>query len=223
MQYRFVTGLAAVALILSGCGDAGADGEEPTAAPATVMTTQTVTAPAETVTVAPETVTVEATSKVSESPTPTTEVEVQSEETESDTDATAIELPSDDRPLGLDDFFNHSSSWEEGRWNVANRTNERGVAIRLSSGSELELRLQNQFTTLSFDAGQANDSASSECLTKIDILVDGELRETREFGFNMIQEFADVDVADGNAVKLEVTNSNCSDTARVVLSRIQVD
>ncbi|USQ77303.1 hypothetical protein [Ornithinimicrobium cryptoxanthini] len=221
MQYRSVIALAGVSLVLSGCAGSGAEGDLAAAA-STVTTTQTVTAPAETVTVAPDavTVTVETTNEEAEPPSHT-EAEAQSEETESADDTTAIELPSDDQPLGLDDFFNHASSWEEGRWNVANRANERGVSINLSYDTELELRLQNQFTSLRFDAGQANDSASSECLTKVDIMVDGEVRETREFGFNMIQEFAGIDVADGNAVKLKIDNARCA--ARVVLSRIQVD
>lgn len=222
MHYRSVIALAGVSLALSGCAGSEAEGDVAAAA-STVTTTQTVTAPAETVTVAPDavTVTVETTNEDAEPPSPTTEDEAQSEETDSADDTTAIELPADDQPLGLDDFFNHDSSWEEGRWNVANRANERGVSINLRYHTELELRLQNQFTSLRFDAGQANDSASSECLTKVDIMVDGEVRETREFGFNMIQEFAGIDVADGNAVKLKIDNGGCA--ARVVLSRIQVD
>lgn len=223
MQYRSVIALAGVSLVLSGCAGSGAEADLAAAA-STVTTTQTVTAPAETVTVAPETVTVtvEAPNDETEPPSATTEDETVPEETESAADSTAIELPSDDRPLGLDDFFNHeSSSWEEGRWNVANRANERGVSINLRRSTELELRLQNQFTSLRFDAGQANDSKSSECLTKVDVVVDGEVRETREFGFNMIQEFTGIDVADGNAVKIKIDNNVCD--ARVVLSRVQVD
>lgn len=218
MLIRRIVMIAPLAL-LAACSDAGQSASS-TGAPGTV--TQTVT---ETVTATTEvTVTVES--------TPTEEPVEGAETTDTESSATSdtvtgpgVVLPPDSRPLGLDDFFNPSSSWEEGRWNVATKANEQGVSTEISYFDEeqLELRLQNQFASLRFEAGQANDSMSSDCVTKVDIFVDGELRETREFEFNVIQEFDEIDVADSNAVVLAVSNSECGDSARVVLSRIEVD
>lgn len=217
---RGIVVAASAVLVLSGCAGAG-DGDGGEAAAATVTVTQpavTVTPPAETVT---ETVTVEPTGTTSEPPRPTDEDDDTG--TEPSEETTTIELPSEGDELGLDDFFNPDGNWEEGRWNVADRKDEQGVSVNSLSSQELELRLQNQFSTLRFDAGQANDSESSECVSKVDVVVDGELRETREFGFNTIQEFEGVDVSDSNAVRLEVSKTGCSDYVRVVLSRIELE
>lgn len=193
-------------MALAGCGggavqDPGAASPETVTATVTVTTTPSPTEP--------------------EDPTPSP-----TDEPSETTAEPAIELPSEDRELARDDFFNATSEWEDGRWNVANRSSEKGIGLLIRSGrtAELELRLQNRYESLRFDAGQSNDSPSSECVSKVDIIVDGELRETREFGFNVIQEFGDVDVRDSNAVKLEVSNSQCSGGyALVVLSRIRVE
>lgn len=212
--------IVSAVVVVSGCGGAG-DDDGGEAAAATVTVTQpavTVTPPAETVT---ETVTVEPTGTTSEPPRPTDDDD--ETESESGEETTTIELPPEGDELGLDDFFNPDGNWEEGRWNVADRKDEQGVSANSLSSRELELRLQNQFSTLRFDAGQANDSTSSECTAKVDVVVDGELRETREFGFNVVQEFDGVDVRDSNAVRIEVSLPGCNDYVRVVLSRIQVE
>lgn len=216
-------------LLLGGCGDDdGGDVEAATVTvtPAAVTVTSpavTVTPPAETVTET-QTVTVQPTETTSDPPTPTgDDDEAGGEETDSES-PTTIELPPEGDELGLDDFFNPSRDWQEGRWNVADRTDAKGVSVGLySSGQDLELRLQNQFASLRFDAGQSNDSMSSECTTKVDVVVDGELRETREFRFNTIQEFDGVDVRNSNAVRIEVSKSGCYDSVRVVLMGIELE
>jgi len=224
MTARWVVVGAVVALGLSACSQGGTGSAAEADLPTTTVTeTETVTLEPtiETVTLSPETVTVEVTATASE-PTPTPTMAA-SEPESGEAGLETLDVPSANRPLGLDDFFNPRGEWEEGRWNVADRENEQGIAATIRRANDLELRLQNRFSTLSFDAGHANDSESSECTTQIDILVDGELRETHSFEFNVIQSFKDVDISDGNAIKLIVSNTCVGGTSRVVLSRIQVE
>lgn len=225
--------------LLVACGGGESQGGGETAGPTPAEVTVTVTAePPESDTTAEtetetvtETVTITAAADTAEpvdggatgsSASGSTDAGAGAEETET---GETVVVPPQNRPLGLHDFFNVGQDWEEGRWNVATRSNLQGIAIagNLMRPRELELRLQNQFSLLSFEAGQANDSISSECTTKIDIIVDGELRETREFGFNKIQDFPDIDVAGGNSVRIAVGSTGCSDSVRVVLSNINVE
>lgn len=206
------------ALLLTGCGTA-AD-----VTPSDLTQTITVTAP-------PKTVTVTASPPPAEASAPPTEASASPTEaspspSEAPTDPSAQPgtiLPPSDQTLGLSDFFQPDRSWEEGRWNVADRRDQRGISATFSYGTkDLELRLQNEFNTLQFSAGQTNDSTSSTCTTSIDITVDGELRETREFGFNTLQTFEDVDVRDGNAVVIDADPQRCSDGVRILLYDIQL-
>lgn len=210
MQTRRFVGLAIAATLLTGCGTTPEGGSEtsrtmPSPSPETV----TVTAPPETVTVTAQ---------------PETESPAAESESPEESTSSGIALPPSSRALGLDDFFQPEDDWEEGRWDVADRIDLQGVSSSISEyeGQFLELRLQNQFSAMQFDAGQSNDSEASGCVTKIDVFVDGELRETREFGFNEIRTFEDIDVRDGNAVRIEASTAECVDRVRLVLTDIQL-
>lgn len=220
MDLRSSIAAASACVVLAACAN-NAETADPTATPTpdaaaeTVTVTETVretitAAVSETVTVT-ETVTAEAT----EDPPAT-------DETEGPTETSALPPPA--QPLGLSHFYNPGQSWEQGRYNIANRDNEQGISVDLAhhQDSRLELRLENKFTSLEFDAAQANDSRNSDCVTKVDIFVNGELRETREFPFNAIQEFRGIDVTGGNAVIIECTLQDCYGSARIVLSNIEV-
>ena len=112
------------------------------------------------------------------------------------------------RELRLSDFQQPSSasSWNEKQYDVASSTGVMGIGTDLDwqHNGEIELRLANKFQKVTFNAGQANDSKSSDLTVKVQIFADGKEIDTVNVPFNDAHAF-DVDVANVNALKITLT------------------
>lgn len=131
--------------------------------------------------------------------------------------------------LGLADFFEPDSAWEENRYEVADQANVSGIAIEVSTSSEtsaheLELRLANTFDTLNFTVGQANDSESSARVMVVQVLGNNKQLDVQSVPFNTIQPVS-VPVAGVNAVviRLYLESSGKSGSVNAVISDISVE
>ena len=109
------------------------------------------------------------------------------------------------RELRLSDFQEPSatSDWQEKRYDVASTTNIMGIGTNLDwqNKGEIELRLANKFQKVTFTAGQANDSQSSDLIVRVAIFADGKEIETVDVPFNDAHAF-EVKAANVNALKI---------------------
>ncbi|WP_456599858.1 hypothetical protein [Blastococcus sp. SYSU DS0616] len=191
---RTTVGLAlatSAALLLTSCG-----GEAP-AAPATATTSA---APA-------VTEPVDATTSTSASASPSTTTT--SSTTGSPTEGGGVLTAGDEgRELTLADFFNPAQYWDEDRYDIADRKDVPGIATKVDScyataADELEMRLGNNFSQLTFSVGQANDSLSSDQSITVEVLGNESQREIQSVPFNEITEF-DIPVEGVNALKIRL-------------------
>ena len=109
------------------------------------------------------------------------------------------------RELRLSDFQEPpvTSGWQEKRYDVASITNTMGIGTKLDwqNDDEIELRLANKFQKVTFTAGQANDSRSSDLIVRVAIFADGKEIETVDVPFNDAHAF-EVKAANVNALKI---------------------
>ncbi|MGY1749263.1 hypothetical protein [Modestobacter sp. SYSU DS0511] len=110
------------------------------------------------------------------------------------------------RQLTLADFFNPSSRWSEDRYDIADQKNVSGIATEVFScnsdqARELEMRLGNNFSRLTFSVGQANDSRDSDQSVTVEVLGNESQREIQSVPFNEITDF-DIPVDGVNALKI---------------------
>lgn len=109
------------------------------------------------------------------------------------------------RELRLSDFQKPpvTSGWQEKRYDVASTTNTMGIGTKLDwqNDDEIELRLANKFQKVTFTAGQANDSQSSDLIMRVAIFADGKEIETVDVPFNDAHAF-EVKAANVNALKI---------------------
>lgn len=110
------------------------------------------------------------------------------------------------RELKLADVFSTKRDWEESRYDVASRRDIQGMGVSLNScgdyyAAQLELRLARNFTTLTMNVGQANNSPSSDETLVVEIVANGRQQDFRRVPFDRIQSFK-VSVRDVNALKL---------------------
>lgn len=109
------------------------------------------------------------------------------------------------RELRLSDFQEPpvTSGWQEKRYDVASITNTMGIGTKLDwqNDDEIELRLANKFQKVTFTAGQANDSRSSDFLVRVAIFANGKEIETVDVPFNEAHTF-DVKATNVNALKI---------------------
>jgi hypothetical protein len=130
--------------------------------------------------------------------------------------------------LSLADFFEPDSSWTENRYDVADKSGVSGIAAPIDSYrlQTLELRLANNFSNLTFNVGQANDSKSSDKMLVVRVVGNGKQLDVRKVPFNVIQEIS-VATEMVNAVKIEVslenTDSRDSKTVSAVISDVTLD
>ena len=96
-----------------------------------------------------------------------------------------------------------TSGWQEKRYDVASITNTMGIGTKLDwqNDDEIELRLANKFQKVTFTAGQANDSRSSDLIVRVAIFADGKEIETVDVPFNDAHAF-EVKAANVNALKI---------------------
>ena len=109
------------------------------------------------------------------------------------------------RELRLSEFQEPpvTSGWQEKRHDVASITNTMGIGTKLDwqNDDEIELRLANKFQKVTFTAGQANDSRSSDLIVRVAIFADGKEIETVDVPFNGAHAF-EVKATNVNALKI---------------------
>ena len=76
-----------------------------------------------------------------------------------------------------------------------------GTNLDWQNKGEIELRLANKFQKVTFTAGQANDSQSSDLIVRVAIFADGKEIETVDVPFNDAHAF-EVKAANVNALKI---------------------
>lgn len=174
---------------LAGCGGGSAE----------KVATRTVTPDASTVTVTSTPPQASPTS-----PTPSESATASSPSDSSSSDA-IVPPEAKGRVLHLNEFFNPDKmTWEEGRFDVASKSQVMGLAADISScgdtsAKELELRLAHRFQRLSFSAGQNTQSKSAQDKVIVEVVTNGSTVESHSIPFDSIQKF-DVPVAGVNSV-----------------------
>jgi hypothetical protein len=180
----------------------------------------------------------EATPSLTESPSESpseieTESEEPSEEPEGDVSpsgSVVLGSSASGRALTLGDIFGATLEWEETRYDIADRKDVQGIGVTLSycgetSGGELELRLARNFTRLTLNVGQANNSPSSDDVLVAEIVANGRQKDIRRIPFDRIHKF-DVNVKDVNALKvrlwIEDGDNDCNDDVIGVVEKLTV-
>lgn len=113
-------------------------------------------------------------------------------------------------PLGLDGFFRPGENWDEKVYNVADLDSVQGITTSvercgLDRAQVLELRTQNDFETLSFSVGQANESESSSERLLVEVIGDnGPPLHAARVGWNEIVPFSELPIDAVGAVKIRV-------------------
>lgn len=100
-----------------------------------------------------------------------------------------------DRDLDLNDLFSSWGQWDQQRLDVASEVDVRALTTEVRSctadnGSGFELRLANGFEKLSFSAGQANISNSSDRVMKIEVQGNEKQLDTLSVPFNSIVDLS---------------------------------
>ena len=113
------------------------------------------------------------------------------------------------RDLTRADLFNPPFILKEDLYNVATISKKKGIGARLrdSDGAEAELRLENRFHKLTFNAGQDNSSASSDLTLRVEIYKDGKSDQFVDIPFNEIKPL-EIDVTNVNALKIDLIPLN---------------
>ena len=109
------------------------------------------------------------------------------------------------RDLTRGDLFNPPLSLKEDLYNVATISKKKGIGARLrdSDGVEAELRLENRFRKLTFNAGQDNSSESSDLTLRVEVYRDGKSDQFIDIPFNEVKPF-EIDVTNTNALKIDL-------------------
>ena len=112
------------------------------------------------------------------------------------------------RVLTLSDFFEPSDDWEENRFNIADKSQVQGIAAEISSCNRdaarlLELRLSNEYKTLTFSVGQANTSDASDQSLTVEVTGNNSQIDIRHVPFNKFQQFKEP-VAGVNALQIRM-------------------
>lgn len=176
------------AALLAGCGS----GKSPQAAPTD-----------------PPATTVSETPSATETPEPTespTQDVVEEPPTESPTGPVVLGSNASGRELKLADVFAAEGTWEESRYDVANRRDIQGMGVTLhycgeDGAAQLELRLARNFKKLTMSVGEANDSPNSDQVLIVEIVANGRQQDSRRIPFDRIQPFSE-SVAGVNALKV---------------------
>ena len=113
------------------------------------------------------------------------------------------------RDLTRADLFNPPFALKEDLYNVATTSKKKGIGARLrdSDGVEAELRLENRFRKLTFNAGQDNNSASSDLTLRVEVHKDGKSDQFVDIPFNEIKPL-EIDVTKVNALKIDLIPLN---------------
>ncbi|THJ68002.1 hypothetical protein E8P82_04060 [Arthrobacter echini] len=165
----------------------------------------------------------------SPSPSPEGEGEELPESEDQESGAPTVPTGKAGATLGLADFFEPSSDWEENRYEVAGEANVSGISAEVSGHDEsqaerLELRLANNFDRLDFTVGQANDSSSSDQTMVVQVLGNNKQLDVQQVPFNAQQPIS-VDVSGVNAVVINfyLEDSSTYGSVNAVLSDITAE
>ena len=122
-----------------------------------------------------------------------------------DTSATGAPVNTQGRDLTLEDFFEPPRELRQDLFNVATTSGAKGIGAELegSQGVQAELRLENRFHKLTFKAGQANTSKSSDLVLRVGTYRDGKNDQLIDIPFNEVKPI-EVDVSHVNAFKIEL-------------------
>jgi hypothetical protein len=127
--------------------------------------------------------------------------------------------------LTLADFFSPSSDWNEGSFDVAGRNGIQGIMAKIGGCAsfetqDLELRLADRYKTLTFQAGQANDSLQGDQTLVVDVKANDRQVLTYKIPFNRIQSFTIPVTAVNSLVisfHLDDGTSNCRGSINAVI------
>lgn len=140
------------------------------------------------------------------------------------TDTLVIDPPRHGVPLALANFFEPDNVWSEGSENIADRKGLQGIFAEISScgnySRELELRLEDNYKSLSFSVGQANNSRNINQTLTVAVQANGSQVAIKNIPFNKLQNFT-VPVTSVNALQiqfyLDSQNPNCGGSVVAVL------
>lgn len=99
------------------------------------------------------------------------------------------------QPLGLADAQAKVGEWEESRYEIADRSDVRGMGVPVTycgdnsgvSNAMLEYRLANRFKTLSMSISQANSSKQSDQQLTVAVIANGSQLDIQTVPFNQVK------------------------------------
>lgn len=117
----------------------------------------------------------------------------------------AVPILPNSKNLTRDDFFNPPDNSTQAPFDVAGEKHKGiGVSPVGYGDDELELRLGNRYSRLTFNAGQADLSETSDTYLRVEIIANNTTVSTTDIPFNEIRSF-DVDVSNVNAVEIKLS------------------
>jgi hypothetical protein len=108
--------------------------------------------------------------------------------------------------LTLTDFFAPDSTWADNRFDIADRRQVPGIGNQVAvctrdTAPNLELRLADNFNSLRFELGQANDSQSSDQTLTAEVMGDRGQIDIQKVPFNEIRKMT-IPVKGVNSLKI---------------------
>jgi hypothetical protein len=108
--------------------------------------------------------------------------------------------------LTLAQFFQPDATWADNRFDIADRRQVPGIGNQVAvctrdTAPNLELRLADNFNSLRFEVGQANDSQSSDQILTVEVMGDRGQIDIQKVPFNEIRKMA-IPVKGVNALKI---------------------
>jgi hypothetical protein len=114
------------------------------------------------------------------------------------------------QPLGLSDAQSEVGQWEERRYEIADRSDVRGMGVPVtycgdqgSSTPTLEYRLANRFKTLSMSMAQANSSKASDQQLTVAVIANGSQLDIQTVAFNQVKPLQ-LSIAGVNALQIRL-------------------
>jgi hypothetical protein len=114
--------------------------------------------------------------------------------------------------LSLTDAQSSYPEWEEGLYEVADRTNVRAMGVPVTycgdqgdSSPRLEFRLANRFKTLSMNVAQANSSKDSDQTLVVVIEGNDKQLDIQQVPFNEVVSIADLNIEGVNALRVKIS------------------
>ncbi|SDL62762.1 hypothetical protein SAMN05660642_00478 [Geodermatophilus siccatus] len=113
--------------------------------------------------------------------------------------------------MGLADAQSSYPEWEEGLYEVADRTDVRAMGAPVTSCGDqgdysprLEFRLANRFTTLSMNVAQANSSQDSDQTLVVVVEGNDKPLDIQKIPFNEVVTISDLNIEGVNALRVRI-------------------